>query len=109
TGSRFRSRWRPPCGRSGERGTVFLQCPSQREAINPLGGRSTPPERPPFFPSRWELTRAFASFMVRRDHGGLMFRNLLVVALGASLLARISHTHCVGSVEPWERAVFDPL
>src|ERR1019366_8150811 len=87
TGSRFRSRWRPPCGRSGERGTVFLQCPSQREAINPLGGRSTPPERPPFFPSRWELTRAFASFMVRRDHGGLMFRNRLVVALGASLLA----------------------
>src|ERR1019366_2787158 len=24
-------------------------------------------------------------------------------------LARISHTHCVGSVEPWARAVFDPL
>ena len=24
-------------------------------------------------------------------------------------LPRISHTHCVGSVEPWARAVFDPL
>src|ERR1019366_3407475 len=43
----------PPRGRTGERRTVFLWCPSQREAIDPLGGRSAPPELPPFFlPSR---------------------------------------------------------